>query len=364
MTHGPLPDDDVPLRCHFCGQVIVRIAVTEGGELIGCEACALERGLTPTVLTRAEWDAHDATQEALSHFDLHEPRTSKPPQDEYGEPRAHVWWVAADDNWYVLKRYYPLLGREAVDYEHSVLRYVAKRGQPVSVPMTGDRGETIVSSGDALWGLYPALAGQAVTPRDWMWRAPKAAECLAQLHKAQEECVPAGKVYPEWEAWTAERLENLVDGWPYVSEVGDGLVEAVCDHLLQRYFGEAEGVLPQQVVHGEFTPSNVLWRGDQLAGIVDFERAHRDTVLFDFAAGLASRHPPLLRAVLATYTRVRQLSEAERHFLPEVMLLGGLLGLHQQMVVKGDYDEAGRRAADLEYLLRDIEVVRRAVATR
>jgi homoserine kinase type II len=364
MTHGSLPDEDSQLRCPYCTLIIERVAVTMAGELIGCESCALERGLSPVVLSLEEWHARDATREALSQFNLHDPRVGKPPQDENGEPRAHVWWVWANERWYFLKRYHAWLSLDDVTYEHSVLRFLADRGQPVATPVTSESGASVVRNQGALWGLYPTLPGQPVSTRDWMWRAPKAAECLALLHTALEQCAPEGTVHPEWDAWTPARLDGLLEEWPYVSEVGDGLVEAVRDHLMRQFFGSGHSDLPTVVIHGDFSPSNVLWRGDQVTGIVDFEQAHRDTVLMDFAAGLGSRHPPLLRAVVATYTRVRPLSDMERHHLPEAMLLGGLVGLHAQMAIKGDFDEASRRGAELEYLLRDVEIVRRAVATR
>lgn len=360
--HGSPPEDDIPLVCPFCAQVIEHIAVTPTGELIGCDTCAFERGLNPIVLTHEEWFARDATRAALALFGMREPRVGKPAQTAFEHPRAHVWWVEAEGRRYFLKRYHAWLSPQMIAYEHSVLRYLAEYGQTVAVPVLAEAGEAVAPSGGALWGLYPALPGQALSPQDWMWRAPKAAESLALLHTALEQCAPAGIVHPEWDAWTLDRLDALLEQWPYVSEVGGGLVLAARDHLMHHYFSGPHAELPRAVVHGDFAPSNLLWRGDQLAGLLDFEQAHRDTALVDFAAGLGSRHPPLLRAVVATYTRVRPLSPQERQALPEALLLGAILGIYQQVVLRGDYDEAARREADLELLLRDIEVVRRAVA--
>jgi homoserine kinase type II len=362
--HGAAPEDDTPITCPYCLLVIERVAVTQAGELIGCESCALERGLSPVVLSLEDWHARDATREALSQFGLHEPHVGKAQQTDYEQPRAHVWQVEAEGRRYILKRYHSWLSPDAVRYEHSVLRYLSECGVSVAAPVPLVSGATIARSGGALWGLYFALPGEPVAPRDWMWRAPKAAECLALLHTALEHCEPEGAPHPGWEAWTPARLDGLLDEWPYVSEVGGGLVIAVRDHLMRHYFGARVDDLPQLVIHGDFAPSNLLWRGDQLSGIVDFEQAHRDTVLLDFAVGLGSRHPPLLRAVVATYTRVRPLSAAEREVLPEAMLLGALIGLHTQLVLKADFDEAARRETELELLLRDLDVVRRAVAVR
>ena len=65
MTHGSLPDEDSQLRCPYCTLIIERVAVTMAGELIGCESCALERGLSPVVLSLEEWQQGHACRYPL-----------------------------------------------------------------------------------------------------------------------------------------------------------------------------------------------------------------------------------------------------------------------------------------------------------
>ncbi len=101
-----------------------------------------------------------------------------------------------------------------------------------------------------------------------------------------------------------------------------------------------------------------------ISGVLDFERAHRDTVLFDFAWGLGDRRPPLLRATVASYHRVRPLSAIEREALPEAMLLGLLMGIDMQMNYYHNLQEVGRLAHELAMTVRDMESLRKAVAIK
>jgi Ser/Thr protein kinase RdoA (MazF antagonist) len=142
----------------------------------------------------------------------------------------------------------------------------------------------------------------------------------------------------------------------------------VRERLATRYFGDLYPQLPKMVVHGDFTMANVLWRGESsnatISGVLDFERAHRDTPLFDLAWGLGDRRPPLLRATVAAYHRMRLLSAIEREALPEAMLLGLLMGIDMQMNYYHNMREVGRLARDLAMTVRDLESLRKAVAIK
>jgi Ser/Thr protein kinase RdoA (MazF antagonist) len=261
-----------------------------------------------------------------------------------------------------LKRYHAWLDTSALQYEQSVVASLAQHRLPVAEPIPAQDGATIVECTGARWGLYPALTGEQVTLREWMWRAPQAASTLATMHGALERFEPDGVAYPAWDAWSLQRVDEMLGSWPALPELPDELLGAVRDHLAERFFDGTWDALPKTIVHGEFTASNLLWRGDQLVGVLDFEKAHRDTPLCDLAMSVGSRHPPLIRAVLATYTRVRPLSPLERESLPEALLLSALADLHTHLIVYANYDEAARRAVELAYLMRGLDVVRKASA--
>ena len=230
-------------------------------------------------------------------------------------------------------------------------------------------GLSYVEAGGATWALYRALDGRGATAQDWMWSRPKAAEMLAQIHVALEGFTPDGEPFLPWGAWTLDTLERVLDSWnPHPNSLTPELLGTIHERLAERYFGELYPALPKLVVHGDYVSANVLWRGDamnaQVSGVLDWEKSHVDTALFDFAWGLGDRRPPLVRATLAAYTRVRPLSNVEREALPESLLLGALMGIDMQMTYYNNMDEVSRQAQDLQLLMRDIESIRKVAAPK
>jgi Ser/Thr protein kinase RdoA (MazF antagonist) len=364
MTSFQPPRERPPLVCPICGRVVSRMAVTAAGELISCDTCARERGISADIIDLNQWESVEDVREALAGFGVTDYVAVKTPQSQTQEPRAHVWEVWSGDRRLVLKRYHAWLEDSAIRYEHSILQRLAQRQMPVASPLPAPSGERVLRSSSARWALYPALDGIQATQQEWMWRVPRAAEALAALHIALQGFTPDGAPHREWEAWSLERVDAMMAQWPAVPGAPPALVLDARDRLAARYFTPTYQGLAHTIVHGEFSIANVLWRGDQVVGILDFEKAHSDTVLFDFMCGVGTRHPPLVRAVVATYTRTRPLSPEERNLLPEALLLGALIGLDVQLMVYQNMDEAARRAQDVFFLMRDAEALRRAVALK
>jgi Ser/Thr protein kinase RdoA (MazF antagonist) len=348
--------------CPICGRGIDRMAISRTGEFIGCEECARSRGLTTEVITPAEWMAHEAVRDALAHYGLTDYTATKPEHMPGRPPRAHLWDISANGERYLLRRFYPWLDVSAIHFEHSVLAHLRARGLPVALPVAD--GATFVETDGGRWALYPLLDGQQVSKQDWMWRVPKAAEILATLHVALEQFQPEGAPHPSWDAWTLASVDEMVARWPERPEIPADLVASVRARLAERYFNDIYARLPRTVVHGDFGLASVLWQGDGVSGIVNFERTHPDTPLFDFGRGIGMRWPPLMRAVVATYTRVRPLSPLEREALPEALLLGMLGGIDDELANSADPQELARRGQDLFFLLRDAEALRKAVAAK
>ncbi|HEX9056170.1 MAG TPA: phosphotransferase [Ktedonobacterales bacterium] len=353
-----------PLLCPICGIEMSRIAVTGAGEVIGCEPCAEQRGVEADILTEEEWTAPDSVRQALAEYGIIEYQATKSPCTETREPRAHVWEVTAGDKRYVVKRFHAWLEDAAIEHERSVLSRLAERRMPVAAPMLSREGAPVVRVVGERWALYPTLGGRHLTQQEWMWHIPRAAETLAEMHVALEDWTPDGAPHSAWDSWNQEKLEAMLAQWPALDDIPLDLLDAVRDRLAERYFSGVYEALPRTIVHGDFCASNVLWHGEQVVGILDFEKAHRDTVLFDFGWGIGTRHPPLVRAVVATYTRTRPLSPLEREALPEALLIGTLMAIHSQLTVFKNVDAAVRRAQDLFFLMRDAEILRRAVAVR
>jgi homoserine kinase type II len=82
--------------------------------------------------------------------------------------------------------------------------------------------------------------------------------------------------------------------------------------------------LPQGVVHADYFPDNVFFRGGKFAGTIDFYFACVDAIAYDLAVALnawcfepdGSFNVTAARAMVQGYESVRPLSAAERDALP------------------------------------------------
>lgn len=354
--------------CPQCGRPLQELVVNPAGALIGCEACAEEQGLPGETLSLDEWFADDLVAAALERFPLSSWQVTKPAATETQRPRAHFWEVTSGGRQYVLKQFHPWFPPESITYTQSIHHHLVEEGLPAPRAVRNRDGAPLTQMGEHYWALYHALDGHHANEREWMWGRPKAAEALGALHRALEGFTPEGAAFGPWSAWTLDTVDRVLASWPQHRDLPPDLLGFVRDRLAHRYFGELYPQLPKLVVHGDFVSTNVLWRGDaissSISGIVDFERAHEDTALFDFAWGLGDRRPPLLRATIASYCRARQLTPVEREALPEALLLGALMAIDIQLTYFGDMREVARLAADLHYTVRDLEALRKAVAVK
>lgn len=368
MTAPLSPDAEAPLTCSHCHSVLHELVVNPAGELIGCESCAEELGLAGEALSLDEWNATEQVAEALQHYPITNWQAAKPQPGETQGPRAHYWEVTANGKRYFLKQFHPWFPPESITYVHSIHQHVIDAGLPAPRVIPDRDGASFTRVGDTYWALYQALDGRHANEREWMWGRPKAAETLGMLHRALENFTPEGEPFGPWAAWTLDTVDRVLEGWAPHPELPPDLLGYVRDRLAHRYFAELYPELPKLVVHGDFVSANMLWRGDaissNISGILDFERAHHDTALFDFAWGLGDRRPPLLRATVASYARARQLSPIEREALPEALLLGMLMAIDMQMTYFGNMREVTRLAAELHYTVRDLESLRKAVALK
>lgn len=369
MTAPMSRDTETPLTCPHCGRQLRSLVVNPAGELIGCEECAEGLGLAGESLTLEEWNAPALVKEALDRFELGNWRVAKPAASETQRPRAHYWEVVTEERRYFLKQFHDWFPPQSIAYAHSIHARLTEQGLPAPRSALDREGATFTRVGGSYWALYHALEGRHANERDWMWGRPKAAEMLGSMHRALEGFTPQGAPFEPWTAWTIETVDKVLDSWqPQPDLLPPDLLEFVRERLAHRYFGQLYPELPKLIVHGDFVSANVLWRGDaissSISGILDFERAHLDTALFDFAWGLGDRRPPLLRAAVASYTRARPLSPVEREALPEAMLLSALMAIDMQMTYFSDQREVTRLATDLHYMVRDLDSLRRAVALR
>lgn len=240
---------------------------------------------------------------------------------------------------------------ERVAFIHAVMHYLRENGLPVCEVMRRPDGSTWTLWGDRIVEIHRYIPHEPGLHRDWR-RMHAAASSLGDLHKAlyryHRDLPP---VPPEMrndlqpaECWNmiphAERnLETYIDSASSEdAAIARGVLaearEAIIP-LLDNY-ERTLGNLPWMLVHGDFHFWNLLFRSDDVVGIVDFDFLQERERLFDIAyacqailgylnyvEGGSPEHFPLmhwgnLRLWLDLYDDVahQPLSEFERRRLP------------------------------------------------
>ncbi len=173
------------------------------------------------------------------------------------------------------------LGAEALPFYLGLMKHLADRGVPVPAPHA-----------DASGSLLLRLAGKPAAVVDRLpgdhRLAPDATDCarvgavLAKLHLAGRDFA-AEQPNLRGLAWWNETVPVVL---PHLAP---GQAELMSDELaFQRQLGASAALaaLPRGVVHGDLFRDNIMFVGDEVAGVFDFYFAATDCLLYDIAVAL------------------------------------------------------------------------------
>ncbi len=220
---------------------------------------------------------------------------------------------------------------------HFILTLYEKRVAAADVPFFLDLMEHLASRGITCPQPVKARDGHAlghlcgrpaaiVTFLEGMWiRRPEARHCAA-LGEALARLHLAGADFPQ-----TRRNTLSVGGWRPLYEQAAARADGVQHGLSDLIAGELAHLerhwprdLPHGVIHADLFPDNVFFLGERLSGLIDFYFACTDMLAYDVAICLNawcfepdhSYNVTKGRELLAAYSRVRPLSEAELEALP------------------------------------------------
>jgi homoserine kinase type II len=200
--------------------------------------------------------------------------------------------------------------------ETAMLERLASAGVPTPQPLRrGDGGLVSVVRGKPA-ALFPWRDGgmrcQAAVTAEDTWRVGKA---LALLHVAgRAEAPPAGRF--GYEPLLARVRQVAASGHPTFAPLAPTV-----EQWLDRARAARDPDLPGGLVHGDLFRDNVLWNGDEIAALLDFESACAGTYAYDLMVTVLSWcfgddfDGPLATSMRAGYESVRPLSEAEKEGL-------------------------------------------------
>jgi homoserine kinase type II len=216
-------------------------------------------------------------------------------------------------------------GREQLQKEQEILAYLEKVEFEYSIcPIPTKTGELIYQHSDNYGVIYPFIAGIPPGPSDWTCR--QIGEGLASLHSIKHK---------------SEGLESL----RHHTEVGFNAGQIIqyldspsCPKEYTRFFGIVfpdnlaelkKETFSEGIIHGDLYYDNTLFDNNNLAVILDFEQAGRGSLLLDLGISISGTClekgrliKPLIESFLEGYESIKPLSEGEKKFIDQAILVG------------------------------------------
>jgi Ser/Thr protein kinase RdoA (MazF antagonist) len=198
------------------------------------------------------------------------------------------WLVDTPGERLVLRRYAPGRSHGDVAYELRLLEHLAGRGWPVPTAVAPP-----MEAAGSIWCAFRYMTGRAPAPRSVAGvRAEqrRRGRLLARLHADMAGLTSAG----QREGWRRAD-EGLVDreGRPSTAEVLSQYERRSPEEgrVLRRYAvrmkERLDELLPHApapvVIHGDLTPWNIRYARGSLSAVLDFDAAHLDLRVADFA---------------------------------------------------------------------------------
>ena len=234
-------------------------------------------------------DGSPEPQDALDHYDI-EPVTDIQPA---GGTAGRTWRVATAGRAYFLRlRGVRTSTRERLVFDHGLRAHLAGRGIPTAVARPTKDGRRWLSLAGRVFELYPFVEGR---PFDFgsSIELKNAARALARFHDGSRDYAPPEEHPLEIAqyAWvglcdgTSDRMDDPalqvanIEAILNVSRTAEEKAAARwalgrAQRLLHVNAGEPYHPLLGWVIHGDYTPANLLFstRGE-VAGIFDFDWA-------------------------------------------------------------------------------------------
>jgi homoserine kinase type II len=249
------------------------------------------------------------------------------------------WIVQTDRERFFLKRRHPALSHpDIVLAQHALLQWLNQAGFPAPSTKVTTLGQTYLELQGRLYEIQEYLVGSPYDSQSTE-HLQEAGRTLGVYHACVQGFDPpplrrTSDLYSPSIASTA--LADLVEAW--VSEAGSnlltiaGVLERNTADLENRFAGHID--LPHVVIHGDYYAGNLLFDGDRIVGVVDFDKAQCQPRVIELAEALiyfASPRPGNLKHLVYpgvlqwkqfelfsdSYARTVAISEAEAQALPD-----------------------------------------------
>lgn len=278
----------------------------------------------------------DELVKVLAHYDLGDLQTAQ--RIERGFVNDN-WLVMTDRGCYFLKCRHPGLRRpEIIRAQHQLMQHLRQAGFPAPVLVHTAQDETLLILAGEFYEIQEHIEGQPYE-HDRPGHLIEAALTLARYHTAVQGYLPQalcdlGDLYSP--SLLGRALANLIQAWQIDEDSGLApIVAQLKSHtaeLAARFAGHAR--LPKLIIHGDYYAGNLLFDGDRIVGVVDYDKARLQPRAVELAEALiffSSPRPGHLKHLvypgvldmepfydfLRNYACIAGLVEAELRTLPD-----------------------------------------------
>jgi homoserine kinase type II len=242
---------------------------------------------------------------------------------EAGSVNSNFRLATTDGGRYFL-RIYEEQGAEGAARELALLGALSRAGVATTLPLARLDGGLSFHAGKPV-AVYPWIEGEIlcqkqVTPR----HCEEVGRALAALHLATPGlgALPRGRFGVVDVMARLDRVEAAGERFAPVARAIRGRLES--------YRSRRDADLPRGIIHGDLFRDNVLWQGDSIAALIDFESASEGSFVFDIMVTIEAWcygeafELPLVQAFIQGYHRARPLSPQE---LDAFVVEGGIAAL-------------------------------------
>ncbi len=249
------------------------------------------------------------------------------------------WAMTTTRGRFFVKRHPPRQGQATlIRAQHKLIEHLRHRGFPAPTLVRGLDGQTLLLLDDLCYEIQEYIAGE---PYDYErpTHLEQAALTLAMYHSCVEGFAPSilchlGQLYTP--RTVRETLNRLTKAWQVdLDPALAGLVrnlEARAEKLATSF--SRHGALSHLVIHGDYYADNLIFRGDTVVGVVDYDKARWERRVAELAEALiyfSAPRPGHMRHIvypgflqwapfhrfLEAYNYTRTLEKEEAQALPD-----------------------------------------------
>lgn len=231
--------------------------------------------------------------QVLSYYDVGEPIGITPLD---GTANYNFMVRTPRGEYFLRRRNKRYAGEVQLKYDHSLMRHLAARGIAGPNPITSRDGRSWVTFKDWVYELHPFIRGDAYERKN-VRKLASAGRALARFHRAAADFnPPAGgeKELPRYddprEVLAFLREVSSKDGKSPSKLANARMAVEYLLNLMEKCLymvtDETYSSLPHTIIHGDYHPGNVKFRGDEVCGIFDLDWASRQPRVRDIADGI------------------------------------------------------------------------------